>query len=91
MGAYQLESRFVKRALGILVGNKLTTSQQCTLAAKKANVRKAIAGKSSEVILHLYLVLVRLYLECSISLKGSLVPERSGLTRESPPEGHKDD
>ncbi|KAK4819023.1 hypothetical protein QYF61_024139 [Mycteria americana] len=69
LGAYQLESSFAKRYLGILVDNKLTTNLQCTLAAKKANIRKIVASKSREVILHFYAVLVRLHLGSCISLR----------------------
>lgn len=50
---------------------KVTTSQQCTLVAKKATSRNTAASRPREVILHLCAVLVSLFLECCISFRAS--------------------
>ncbi|KAK4816545.1 hypothetical protein QYF61_017746 [Mycteria americana] len=64
LGTDQLESSCAEKALGILVDNKLPTSHQYTLAAKKTNsilgcIRRRIATQSREVILPFYSALVR--------------------------------
>ncbi|GAB0186312.1 mitochondrial enolase superfamily member 1 [Grus japonensis] len=64
LGADRLENILAKKDPGLLVDNKLTMSQQCTLTAKKPKnilgcTRKIIASKSREASLPLCSVLVR--------------------------------
>ena len=71
LGVDLLESSSAERDLGVLVDDRLTMSQQCALAAKKANgilgcIQRNVGSRAREVLLPLCSALMRPHLQCCI-------------------------
>jgi len=85
-----------EKDLGVLVDEELDITQQCVLAAHKANhilgcIKSSVASRSKEGILPLCSTLVRPHLESCIQLWSPQHGEIHGPVGGGPEEGHKND
>jgi len=93
LGGGWLESSPDEKDLGMLVDERFNISQQCALAAQKANcilgcIKRSLTSRSRDLILLLYSAVVKPHLR---PVPGPPAQEGHGFVGAGPEEGHEDD
>jgi len=87
LGDHLLEGSSTEKNVGVLLNNRLATSHQCALVARKANgilgcIKKSMDSRPREVIFPLYSAIVKSYPEYSDQFQAlQFKKDRSFLTR----------
>lgn len=88
-----MESSSAERALGVLVGTKMNTSQKCALVTRANGILGCTRGSVTSLVIFLspFLGTGEAVPGVLGPVPGSLVQDRFGAAGENPVKGHADD